>query len=479
MKKLSHIFYTLTLLLFFLSNLALAQIPGKFQKFIDQGEFIKAQELMRDELANNMNMDAQQRLDITFQIERFDRIKKDFTRTKQYILDYIKQYVPDVKEKDLLKWEQEKSLEYRIIDGEKKYFKWAGANLFRINKKLKAIKKAKDKPGPPPVYDRLEDVKEIIKQAKESGNKYVKPAYVRVTYTLTVNENVVPESKIIRCWSPFPREIPNRQTDVKLISCDPKGYIIAPNENNLQRSIYFEKPAIKGEETKFLVIFEFKNYAVFQVINPKLVKPVKVTPELKPFLAERAPHIIFTDDLKALSKKIVGEEKNPYFIARKIFKYINDNIPWASAREYSTIANVSDYVYQNHHCDCGMHAIFFMTMCRLNGIPTRWQSGWTTKPGGGGMHDWDEIYFEPYGWLPVDSDVGLVNSKNEQEKWFFLGGMDAYRLIVNEDYSRQLYPAKIHFRSETIDFQRGEVEWEGGNLYFDLWEWDYKVELLN
>ncbi len=479
MKKLLHIFYTLTSLLFFLSNLAIAQIPGKFQKLIDQGEFTKAQKLMRDELANNLNLDSQQRMDISFQIERLDRIKKDFTRTKQYIVDYIKKYVPEVNNKDLFRWEQEKSLEYWIIDGEKKYFKWAGPNLFRINKKLKAIKKAKDKPGPPPVYNQLEDVREIIKQAIETGEKYIKPAHVRVTYTLTVNKNVVPNGKTIRCWLPFPREIPNRQTDVKLISCYPENHIIAPNKDFLQRSIYFEKPAVKGKEIKFQVKFEFKNYAVFQKINPKLVKAAQVTTELKPFLSERAPHIVFTDELKALSKKIVGQEKNPYYIARKIFKYINDNIPWASAREYSTFINVSDYVYQNHHCDCGMHSIFFMTMCRLNSIPTRWQSGWTTKPGGGGMHDWGEIYFEPYGWLPVDPDLGLVDSKNEEEKWFLLGGMDAYRLIVNDDYSQQLYPAKMHFRSETIDFQRGEVEWEGGNLYFDLWDWDYQVEILD
>jgi len=44
-------------------------------------------------------------------------------------------------------------------------------------------------------------------------------------------------------------------------------------------------------------------------------------------------------------------------------------------------------------------------------------------------------------------------------KYFYLGGIDAYRLIVNDDYSRDLYPAKIYPRSETVDFQR--VNWNG------------------
>jgi hypothetical protein len=35
---------------------------------------------------------------------------------------------------------------------------------------------------------------------------------------------------------------------------------------------------------------------------------------------------------------------------------------------------------------------------------------------------------------------------------------------------------EIHFRSEPYDFQRGEVEWEGGNLYFDKWDYTMKVK---
>ena len=41
-----------------------------------------------------------------------------------------------------------------------------------------------------------------------------------------------------------------------------------------------------------------------------------------------------------------------------------------------------------------------------------------------------------------------------------------------------LYPAKRFPRSETVDFQRGEVEWKGGNLYFDKWSWNIKVDYL-
>jgi hypothetical protein len=57
-------------------------------------------------------------------------------------------------------------------------------------------------------------------------------------------------------------------------------------------------------------------------------------------------------------------------------------------------------------------------------------------------------------------------------------GIDSYRMIVNDDYSYPLYPKKKFMRSETVDFQRGEVEWSKGNLYFNQWKWNIEVEYL-
>ena len=48
-------------------------------------------------------------------------------------------------------------------------------------------------------------------------------------------------------------------------------------------------------------------------------------------------------------------------------------------------------------------------------------------------------------------------------------------MVVNNDFGCPLYPAKQYPRSETVDFQRGEVEWAGGNLYFDKWKWNLEV----
>ncbi|MBP8026611.1 MAG: transglutaminase domain-containing protein, partial [Parabacteroides sp.] len=128
---------------------------------------------------------------------------------------------------------------------------------------------------------------------------------------------------------------------------------------------------------------------------------------------------------------------------------------------------------------CGMVSLLFITLCRLNGIPAKWQSGFMLHPGGVNLHDWAEVYFEGVGWVPVDQSFGIPPfAEDNDSRYFFSNGIDAYRLIVNDDFSAPLVPEKHFTRSETVDFQRGEVEWKGGNLYFDKWTWDIDVQII-
>ena len=159
---------------------------------------------------------------------------------------------------------------------------------------------------------------------------------------------------------------------------------------------------------------------------------------------------------------------------------MNDHFPWASAREYSTIDNIPEYVLDNRHGDCGQVTLLFVTLCRIAGIPAHFQSGFMMQPRAWNLHDWAEVYFEGIGWVPVDQSFGLAPYAEKAGKpYFYLGGIDSWRMVVNQDYGMPLVPEKKYPRSETVDFQRGEVEWEGGNLYFDRWSYHMDIEYLN
>ena len=120
-----------------------------------------------------------------------------------------------------------------------------------------------------------------------------------------------------------------------------------------------------------------------------------------------------------------------------------------------------------------------MTLLRLNGIPSRWQSGMVySDTDYDNLHDWGWLYLAPFGWLPMDVTTGELASDDPALRGFYLGSLDAYRIAFNDDFSTALVPPKRHFRSETVDSQRGEVEWEGGNLYYDQWDYRFKAKVL-
>ena len=457
----------------FMTTMISAQnIPEEIQKAIDSGEYTRAQKMISEYVKTNKLPDSEKEA-LLFESERIKRIKKDFTKTSLQILAELEKILSGFSIDDLEKYEKDKSLEMMIIDGEKRYFKNAAANLFRINKGLK--KQKEEKFGL--ATDRLGDFKKaivpvIIAESKATEKKLVFEENFKIIYTLTVNPNAVPAGEIVKCWLPYPKENHSRQQRLKLISTSEEKYIIAP-DSVLQRTIYMEKKAEKDSATKFTFEYEFTAFAEYNDIFSRGIVPSDAT--LEEYIKERPPHIVFTDEIKTLSQKIIGNETNQLEKVKKIFTWIHDNIPWASALEYSTIPNISAYCLENLHGDCGIKTLLFMTLCRHNGIPAKWQSGWMLHPVEVNLHDWCEIYVQPFGWVPVDQSFGLINSENEKEKYFYIGNTDPYHLIINDDYSRPLFPVKIFPRSETVDFQRGEVEWKGGNLYFDKWNYDLDV----
>lgn len=453
-----------------------SQSLNKIASLVDQGEFAKAGTLIQEQLDQPSELSQSERLQLQFELERMDRIEKDFTATEAEVRAFIEKYIPDVTDADLRRWEREKSLEYKIIDGEQRYFEWAARNLFRIDSEARKIwAKAHQNSGEGESFDLNGHITDIMEHTRSTGERYNNPVRMRIRYSITVDANAVPTGEIIRCWIPFPRQIPERQMDIEILASNPAQHIVTPNDLTLQRTVYLEKPAQADENTTFSVEYEYTSYGSYVSIDPGKVKPVQKTAELAPYLEEAPPHIVFTEKLRTISEEVVGDETNPYRIAQKLFAWV-DAIPWASAREYSTFRNISDYCVTNGHGDCGIQTLTFMTLCRMNGIPTRWQSGWEFEPPDDTMHDWGQIYFEPYGWVPMDVTYGQRETEDEALRWFYLNGMDSYRLIFNDAYSQPFYPAKVHPRSETVDSQRGEVEWRGGNLYFDQWSWDFDWE---
>lgn len=451
--------------------------PESIDAQIASGNFAQAEQLIKLKIATE-ELTPAQRYEWDAKIQIMDRIRRDFRKDDTTVLAYIKDIIPDVTPEQIAQWEESKALECMVIDGVKKYFNSAPRNLFRIDSQAQAHWDVKGRQSDELDIFLAEYLPKVVATTSKKDIENVgMPQKFKIKYTLTVKPNEVPEGETIRVWLPYPRET-RRSGDIKLLSTTQENYIISPDEYE-HKSLYMEGVAVKDTPATFGYELEYIAYNHWFNFGAEDVKPYDVNSELyKEYTAERNTHVIFTEDIKRITDSLVAGETNPYLKARRIFDYIANNYPWASAREYSTIENIPQYVIDNHHGDCGQVGLTFITMARYAGIPAKWQSGWMLHPGDINLHDWAEAYFEGIGWVPVDQSFGLTKSDDDKVHHYFLGGIDAFRYYVNSDYSGDFYPAKTHLRSETVDFQRGEVEWRGENLYFGRWSYNMDVEYL-
>ncbi|WP_235972845.1 transglutaminase domain-containing protein [Luteimonas sp. MC1895] len=450
--------------------------PPDIVERVDSGDFKGAEAAIAAALSD-ASLGADHRTALEFQRERMRRILLDFRLDEAGAKARLRRDIPDLTDAEFARWDAAGLIEARVIDGERRWFSRGPSNLFRLSEEAR-LRRA----TPLKFYDSPLEVAHphhaaVREAAVASGERSVAPQRVRVTQSLTVKPDTVPAGETLRAWLPFPRAIDGQQEGIALQSTVPARHQLAP-ESALQRTVYMEAPAIAGQPTAFSVTYELTVNAQYADIDPARVVPADITPELAPFVAERAPHVVFSDAMRLESARIVGDETNPYRIAQKLFAAV-DRIPWAGAREYSTISNIGQHALEQGHADCGQQTLLLITLLRMNGIPARWQSGWIFSDGDyNNMHDWGWMYLAPYGWVPMDVTFGRLPGADGKLQDFYLGGLDAWRIAFNDDWSREFVPAKRHPRSETVDLQRGEVEWDGGNLYFDQWNYDFEWQLL-
>ncbi len=417
---------------------------------------------------------------LAYELDLLERIRQDYSLNEKELFKNISGSVKNLARAEFESWLKEGRFDGLMIDGERRFVGTSVSNLYFRYPELNARRKT---PKNEAAYHQLllENSRAIKAAAQKENQPYVLPTRYKASLTVTVEKNVAPDGEIIRAWLPIPRRTPSQDDFKLLMTSSPVKYLA--DEKSAIRAVYLEQPAFKDHPTQFKVEFEYTIHRTHFALDAKKFIPLsKNNPGLQPFLVE-APHVVFTPELKSLAQKITGNETNSILQAKAFFDWISGNIKYSFAREYSTLTNISDYCMSNGYGDCGQEALLFITLCRSAGIPARWQTGWHLVPGHETIHDWTEIYLAPYGWVPVDPWAGifamryctsLKPDERSELRDFYFGGLDQWRMIANSDHNAQLQPPKNSFRSDDVDFQRGELEFGRTNIYFD--KYDYKIE---
>lgn len=361
-------------------------------------------------------------------------------------------------------------VDWREIDGERRFLPRYLETLERHAGEVPGLEASRD-PDAKGLVRTLVSMRETCSQAR------------RITLRATVASRapVAPED-VVRAWLPLPVEC-GEQRGVEVFYESTPGGAVSPVDS-AQRTIFWEGrgaelPLVEGRAS-FQVLYRYTiqvpYVALYQAADeagsrrrqgvPTYPGPADAPADLAPYLGEKAPHIVFTPFLRALARRVVGERRDALSRARAIYDYVTSSVKYHYQPAYVALGSIADTTARTLTGDCGCMSLLFITLCRIAGVPARWQSGLCVRPRGARPHDWAQFYAGPYGWRWVDCSFGAsaYRSGDELRRTHYFGNLDPLRMIACTDFYEPLTPPDDALREDPFDNQRGEMSVGGVGL---------------
>ncbi|MBP5357718.1 MAG: IPT/TIG domain-containing protein [Treponema sp.] len=161
------------------------------------------------------------------------------------------------------------------------------------------------------------------------------------------------------------------------------------------------------EQIRFNQNYVINAFSVSSGIDSSKVKAFSAKSRLLYSVYTAPDSCVPSDDekVKALAQEIIGKNKNPYIQAKAIYDYMVTTYQIEEEVRTGSIS-VTDML-ESGSGDAYDFAMLFTALCRSVEIPCASMGGvlvdskTTCK-----AHWWAEVYFEKYGWFPVDVALG-------------------------------------------------------------------------
>lgn len=308
---------------------------------------------------------------------------------------------------------------------------------------------------------------------------------LRTTLRARVEATVpVAPDALVHAWLPLPAACP-QQDGIEVLSATPGAEFASLDAP--QRTAHW---CVRGTSS-FEVVYRYTHRAVWHdayaaADDPALAAACAPLPDdARACLGERAPHIVFTPLLRSIAREVTAGCVTALQKARAVYDYVTRNVDYRFVPAYVVLDSIADGCARSLRGDCGVMALLFIALCRIAGVPARWQSGLYTRPDrledGRCMasgHDWAMFYAEPFGWLFVDCSFGsgARRAGSEERRRHYFGNLDPWRMVANSEYYAPLTPPDAALREDPYDNQRGEMSVDGVGL--TGYEMSRPVELL-
>jgi len=258
-------------------------------------------------------------------------------------------------------------------------------------------------------------------------------------YGFTVN-GLSPEEKV-QIWFPAAHSEPFQE--IKAISAKGDLALKKTHESAYGNEMYYASASKdKAPELKFEVVYEVvrHEHLTLGIYAPHLEQLSLSPKENKQYLSADA--LVPITGLPAeLAAKVTDGQTTPLGKARAIYDYVLANMRFD---ESGTGWGHGDalHAWDAKKGDCTDFQSLFIAMARSQGIPARFEMGFSLPAGShsgeiAGYHCWAEFFEPQHGWIPVDISEA---SQHPEKKDYFFGAHDANRIQFTLGRDLELNP---------------------------------------
>jgi transglutaminase-like putative cysteine protease len=222
-----------------------------------------------------------------------------------------------------------------------------------------------------------------------------------------------------------------------------------PNQRLLKPVIYSPQPMrlTKDRWGQRIAVFHFEHLKPPQWVEVSMkaeietsairyfLYPENVGTEIpadikKLYLADEIKYDITNPFIQDVVKKVVGDETNLYWKARKLFQYLIGTMEYQLAGGWNTAPTV----LKRGNGSCSEYTFSYISLCRAAGVPARYVGSLVVRGDDASyddvFHRWCEIYLPGYGWVPIDANAGDRDLPADQAAAF--GGIGNRFLVTTE-----------------------------------------------
>ena len=406
-----------------------------------------------------------QRMALLAQREMMCRMPAEYPYTEAQAVARMQSLVRDFTPEEFRALDQAGRVDWRFVEGEKHYQARFAETLLDTDPSYGARRLAPEPDGSAARARRRAVHQKMVETGSASARITVEAG---IGMTDAAFDKALAKAKAegrntvhVRAWLPLAAAC-DAQSGIVVDQVSETPAHIAP-EDAPQRTVFWE--ADLAENRRFTLRYSYTQTARYA--DPLSFVPDPVQPDFD--TAEEAPHIVFTPYLRALAAQLTQGVTSPAEKAKRIYDYITLNVHYHYQPAYFVLEDIPTRCAADRRGDCGIMALTFITLCRIAGIPARWQSGLSVGPGKCGCHDWAMFYIAPKGWMYADCSYGgsMARAGEEELRRHYFGNLDPGRMVANRAFEAPFDPPMTGFRADPYDNQTGEMEADGVGLYRD------------